>query len=224
MGWVWEKGENNRRNIWRNVKMRLIDIERQEEIELQCSEKSSLHLQSDFMFNWCDYINSCNKDSRAVQRNHQLRMDVYRCAGDEETHRLEGADKVEQTLCGEGDFWFETVVGKAPCKADLNNFKGKLFRAGYRSQDLWLNVPALCQLSYPGTPPVTQKLYMICDSEISEDVKPPCAEIRVSKRRGLESKRAWICSWGISLQFVCESTNRQEWVLENHDEQVADQP
>ncbi|KAJ4451171.1 hypothetical protein ANN_02613 [Periplaneta americana] len=66
MGWVWEKGENNRRNVWRNVKMRLIDIERQE-IELQCSEKSSLHLQSDLMLNWCrcDYINSCNKDSRA---------------------------------------------------------------------------------------------------------------------------------------------------------------
>ncbi|KAJ4447936.1 hypothetical protein ANN_09945 [Periplaneta americana] len=49
-----------------------------------------------------------------IQCNHQLRMDVYavhQCAGDEETHGLEGADKVEQTLCGESDFCFETVVG-----------------------------------------------------------------------------------------------------------------
>ncbi|KAJ4451148.1 hypothetical protein ANN_02590 [Periplaneta americana] len=51
----------------------------------------------------------------ALECNHQLRMDVYavfhQCAGDEETHRLESADKVEQTLCGEGDFCFETVAG-----------------------------------------------------------------------------------------------------------------
>ncbi|KAJ4435517.1 hypothetical protein ANN_18133 [Periplaneta americana] len=50
-----------------------------------------------------------------VQCNHQLRMDVcavfHQCAWDEEAHRLEGADKVEETLCGEGDFCFETVVG-----------------------------------------------------------------------------------------------------------------
>ncbi|KAJ4445931.1 hypothetical protein ANN_12617 [Periplaneta americana] len=50
-----------------------------------------------------------------VQCNHELRMNVYavfhQCAGDEETHRLESADKVQQTLCGEGDFCFETVVG-----------------------------------------------------------------------------------------------------------------
>ena len=31
--------------------------------------------------------------------------------GDEETHLLEGADKGEQTLCGEGDFCLETVPG-----------------------------------------------------------------------------------------------------------------
>ncbi|KAJ4444891.1 hypothetical protein ANN_06689 [Periplaneta americana] len=38
----------------------------------------------------------------AIQCNQQLRMDVYaifhQCAGDKETHRLEGGDKVEQTF------------------------------------------------------------------------------------------------------------------------------
>ncbi|KAJ4434131.1 hypothetical protein ANN_16451 [Periplaneta americana] len=67
-------------------------------------------------------------------------------------------------------------------------------------------------------------LKAICKNE-KYGVKPPCAAIRASKRRGMESKRAWICSWGISsTQFVCESTKRQEWMLEDHDEQVADQP
>ncbi|KAJ4428430.1 hypothetical protein ANN_24467 [Periplaneta americana] len=53
--------------------------------------------------------------SYTVRCNHQLRMDVYvvfhQFAGDEEIQRLKGADKVEKTLCGEGDFCFETVVG-----------------------------------------------------------------------------------------------------------------
>ncbi|KAJ4447598.1 hypothetical protein ANN_09605 [Periplaneta americana] len=62
-----------RRNIWRNVKMRLIDIKRQE-IEFQCSEKSSLHLQSDVR---CDYINSCNKNSRAGLA--WLRLGAWKC-------------------------------------------------------------------------------------------------------------------------------------------------
>ena len=34
-------------------------------------------------------------------------------------------------------------------------------------------------------------------------VKPLCAAIRVSMRRGVESKRPWISSWGISLHTVC---------------------
>ncbi|KAJ4429105.1 hypothetical protein ANN_26106 [Periplaneta americana] len=46
---------------------------------------------------------------------HQLRMEVYavfhQSAGEEETYRLEGAHIVEQTLCGESDFCFETVAG-----------------------------------------------------------------------------------------------------------------
>ncbi|KAJ4451651.1 hypothetical protein ANN_03120 [Periplaneta americana] len=46
-----------------------------------------------------------------VQCNHQLRMDVYaifhQCAGNEETHRLEGAGKVEQTLCGITSFFIQ---------------------------------------------------------------------------------------------------------------------
>ena len=35
----------------------------------------------------------------------------HQCTGDEETHLLEGIDKGEQTLCGEGDFCLETVPG-----------------------------------------------------------------------------------------------------------------
>ncbi|KAJ4432617.1 hypothetical protein ANN_21240 [Periplaneta americana] len=55
-------------------------------------------------------------------------------------------------------------------------------------------------------------------------VKTLCAAIRASKRRGKETKRAWICCWGISLHVVCMRVHkRQEWVLEDHDEQVADQ-
>ena len=34
-------------------------------------------------------------------------------------------------------------------------------------------------------------------------VKPPCAAIRVSMRRDMESKRPWISSWGMSLHTVC---------------------
>ncbi|KAJ4436888.1 hypothetical protein ANN_17020 [Periplaneta americana] len=52
--------------------------------------------------------------STHVQCNHQLRMDVYAVS-----HNAPGtkrpivtkALKVEQTLCGEGDFCFDTVVG-----------------------------------------------------------------------------------------------------------------
>ncbi|KAJ4440928.1 hypothetical protein ANN_10776 [Periplaneta americana] len=86
MGWVWDEGENNRRNVWRNVKMPSIDVERQE-IELQCSEKYSLHLQSDLMLNWgrCDYINSCNKDSRAGIA--WLRFGAWKCVELEHVRR-----------------------------------------------------------------------------------------------------------------------------------------
>ena len=34
-------------------------------------------------------------------------------------------------------------------------------------------------------------------------VKPPCAAIRVSMRYGMESKRPWISSWGMSLHADC---------------------
>jgi hypothetical protein len=34
-------------------------------------------------------------------------------------------------------------------------------------------------------------------------VKSPCAAIRASKHRGMESKKGWICSWGIYLHTVC---------------------
>ncbi|KAJ4438289.1 hypothetical protein ANN_14228 [Periplaneta americana] len=58
---------------------------------------------------------SLNSLAYRFQCNHQLRMDIYavfhQCAVDEETHRLEGADKVEQTLCGKDDFCFEAAVG-----------------------------------------------------------------------------------------------------------------
>ncbi|KAJ4438555.1 hypothetical protein ANN_14502 [Periplaneta americana] len=50
-------------------------------------------------------IKSRTKLAYNVQCNNQLRMDVYavihQCAGDEESHRLEDVDKVEQTLCGD---------------------------------------------------------------------------------------------------------------------------
>ncbi|KAJ4451270.1 hypothetical protein ANN_02731 [Periplaneta americana] len=49
--------------------------------------------------------NAAFKTALFFQCNHQSRLDVYavfqQCAGDEETHRLKGADEVEQTLCGE---------------------------------------------------------------------------------------------------------------------------
>ena len=35
----------------------------------------------------------------------------HQCTGDQETHLLEGADKGEQALCGEGDFCLKTVPG-----------------------------------------------------------------------------------------------------------------
>ncbi|KAJ4440116.1 hypothetical protein ANN_08253 [Periplaneta americana] len=68
------------------------------------------------MVGLCEGGNEPTVSLKAIfQCNHQLRMDVYavfhQCAGDEGTHHLEGADKIEQTLCGEGDFCFEIVLG-----------------------------------------------------------------------------------------------------------------
>ena len=34
-------------------------------------------------------------------------------------------------------------------------------------------------------------------------VKPPCTAIKVSMHRGMESKRPWISSWGMSIHAVC---------------------
>jgi hypothetical protein len=47
-------------------------------------------------------------------------------------------------------------------------------------------------------------------------MKPPCAAIRATKCHGTESKRSWICSWGVHkiLRVVAEEYN----------EQVANQP
>ena len=71
------------------------------------------------------------------------------------------------------------------------------------------------------------ELYLVCDGKTQYGAKSPCAATRISKCRGMESKAVWIYiySWDISLkQFVCESTKRQEWLLVDHDEQVAVQP
>ncbi|KAJ4442871.1 hypothetical protein ANN_04464 [Periplaneta americana] len=39
--------------------------------------------------------------------------------------------------------------------------------AGYRSLDLWLNVPALCQLSYPGTPADTVSTFPFISTQLA---------------------------------------------------------
>lgn len=43
-------------------------------------------------------------------------------------------------------------------------------------------------------------------------VKAPCAAIRVSMRRGMESKRSWIASWGMSLHAVCMRVHKSSRV------------
>ncbi|KAJ4440639.1 hypothetical protein ANN_08786 [Periplaneta americana] len=66
------------------------------------------------------------------------------------------------------------------------------------------------------------ELYLICDRKSSEWCE---ASMRCNQSRGMESKRAWICSWGISLLAVCMRVLKASRVeLEDHDEQVADKP
>ena len=42
-------------------------------------------------------------------------------------------------------------------------------------------------------------------------VKPPCTAIRASQSCGMESKRVWICSWGISLHAILQSVKSGCW-------------
>ncbi|KAJ4446893.1 hypothetical protein ANN_13594 [Periplaneta americana] len=86
-------------------------------------------------------------------------------------------------------------------------------RHAFVMENLEMNFVVHCN----SRPTTSTELYLIGDREIS-------VWCEASKRRGMESKRAWICSWGTTLQAICESTRVQEWVLEDHDEQVADQP
>ncbi|KAJ4446036.1 hypothetical protein ANN_12722 [Periplaneta americana] len=46
-------------------------------------------------------------------------------------------------------------ASEAPCKADLNNFKGKLFRGRVSIPGLLVESTSALPLSYPGTPPDT---------------------------------------------------------------------
>ena len=51
MGWVWEKGRENHRNVWRKVRRRLMDIN-QQEIMRDCKEMKSLSLQKEIKQSW----------------------------------------------------------------------------------------------------------------------------------------------------------------------------
>ncbi|KAJ4444482.1 hypothetical protein ANN_06274 [Periplaneta americana] len=47
------------------------------------------------------------------------------------------------------------------------------YGAGYRSRDLWLNVPALYQLSYPETPPDTASIFPVISTQLEWADKTP---------------------------------------------------
>ncbi|KAJ4439221.1 hypothetical protein ANN_07340 [Periplaneta americana] len=67
------------------------------------------------------------------------------------------------------------------------------------------------------------ELYMICDREISvwcNALQSEPLSVVAWNQRG----PGYVPGESPSTQFVCESTKRQEWVLQDHDEQVADQP
>ena len=51
MGWVWEKGRENHRNVWRKVRRRLMDIN-QQEIMRDCKEMKSLSLRKEIKASW----------------------------------------------------------------------------------------------------------------------------------------------------------------------------
>lgn len=67
MGWVWERSTRNNRNVWRTVKKRLIDIDRQY-IEAECSQKISLTLQTELKLSWGreKYIDSLDGDDKSA--------------------------------------------------------------------------------------------------------------------------------------------------------------
>ncbi|KAJ4442572.1 hypothetical protein ANN_04159 [Periplaneta americana] len=58
--------------------------------------------------------------------------------------------------------------------------------AGYRSRDLWLNVPALCQLSYPGTPLDTVSTFPFISTELAWADETPETHIECTQT---------LCDW-----------------------------
>ena len=51
MGWVWAKGRENHKNVWRKVPRRLMDITQQEIMKV-CKEMKSLTLQREIKGSW----------------------------------------------------------------------------------------------------------------------------------------------------------------------------
>jgi hypothetical protein len=62
VGDIWKNGEENNRNVWREVSKRCVDIERQN-MEASMIEKRSLVFYSEFMNNWEKelYIDVCTR-------------------------------------------------------------------------------------------------------------------------------------------------------------------
>ncbi|KAJ4441889.1 hypothetical protein ANN_11749 [Periplaneta americana] len=83
-----------------------------------------------------------------------------------------------------------SLSGEASCKADLNNFKEKLFRGRVSIRDLWLNVPVLSQLSYPGTPPDTVSTFSFISTQLAWADETP--ETRNSKSHRVCVHSMWV--------------------------------
>ncbi|KAJ4450148.1 hypothetical protein ANN_01555 [Periplaneta americana] len=67
------------------------------------------------------------------------------------------------------------AVKRNELQLEMNNFKGKIVRAGHRSRKLWLNASALYRLSYLGTPLGTSQffpLYPHTSSRLMRRQKP----------------------------------------------------
>ncbi|KAJ4444987.1 hypothetical protein ANN_06786 [Periplaneta americana] len=70
---------------------------------------------------------------------------------------------------------------RAYVRAAMNLRRKNCSRAGYRSWDFWLNVPALYQLSYPETPPNTVSIFTLISTQLEWANKTPETHIECTQ-------------------------------------------
>jgi hypothetical protein len=80
IGDIWIKGEENNRNVWREVSRRCMDTERQN-MEASMKEKRSLVFYNKLKYNWENksYIEVCTQEARRGRMVENGYLEIKRC-------------------------------------------------------------------------------------------------------------------------------------------------